>query len=175
MESPGKGDSISGLCWSLAGASLTPGSCRRCERTCRHPAHPILLHSAPAQPPSQGAGTHQAPRATFPAVGWSILLFPTGLPPGLGDGEPLRAVRMSPSSLQHMNVDPIFVHLNFCASFVPSLVLWSLPHGECALPLLAGIYLQAPVWQIAIEQLPLSFKSGYKKSLTRSNANREVF
>lgn len=79
MESPGKGDSISGLCWSLAGASLTPGSCRRCERTCRHPAHPILLHSAPAQPPSQGAGTHQEP-SYLPCSGMEYLAFPHRAP-----------------------------------------------------------------------------------------------
>lgn len=64
---------------------------------------------------------------------------------------------------------------NFCALFVPLFVFWSLLRGDRALPLLAGICLHAPVWQIAIEQLPLSFNSGYKKSLTRSNANGEVF
>lgn len=76
-----------------------------------------------------------------------------------------------------MRTQTQFLHIsnNFSASFVLSLVLWSLPHGDRALLLLAGIYPHAPVQQIAIERLPLSFKSGYKKSLTRSNANREVF
>lgn len=155
--------------------SLTPGSCRRCERTCRHPAHPILLQGAPAQPPGQGAGTHQAP-SYLPCSGMEYLAFPHRAPTWPWRWGSAQSSMDVPILTPAHERGPTFcASLNFCASFVPSLVLWSLPHGECALPLLAGIYLQAPVWQIVIEQLPLSFKSGYKKSLTRSNANREVF
>lgn len=91
-----------------------------------------------------------------------ISCFPRVLPPCLGGGQQLGAV-LSPL--------PSHFSPSFCAPFVWVVLCQSPAGGQGAVP--ASWHLRA--WQIAIELLLLSFESHYKKRLTRSNANSEVF